>query len=127
MGSLSMLNAAQKCKTQSTPSQEIVNLTSDNFTKIIKGSHPVIINVYANWCSPCKALAPVFYELNKELGNRYQFVKMNADEQKSLTDHLNVSSYPTLIFFKNGKEIGRSVGACNKVQLTSMIENYLDK
>lgn len=109
---------------QSRPTSSIIYLNADNFHQILNNPLPIILDVYTDWCGPCKQLAPIFEELNKELGNRYLFVKLNADEQKNLSDHFNVRALPTLIFIKDGKELGRSSGFVNKSQLTSMIKSY---
>ncbi|MBS4167344.1 MULTISPECIES: thioredoxin [unclassified Neochlamydia] len=106
------------------PASSIVYLNADNFQQILSNPLPIILDVYTDWCGPCKQLAPIFEELNKELGNRYLFVKLNADQQKNLSDHFNIQALPTLIFIRDGKELGRSSGFVNKSQLASMIKSY---
>ena len=121
------LSAAAQSTAQENRMSEIVYLNSSNLQQVLNSSQPVIIDVYADWCGLCKKIAPIFQELHHELGNRYLFVKMNSDEQRALAERFNVRSLPTLLFIKDGKEVGRSSGFVNKSQLASMIQKYLGK
>lgn len=117
--SLTTVSAANTSQTG-----QITHLTTNNVDQYLNGSKPVIIDAYASWCGPCKKLAPIFQELNDEFGNHYSFVKINTDDQPSLSNRFNIKSLPTLIFIKDGHEVGRSVGYVNKMQITSMMKNY---
>lgn len=109
----------------SLSSAEITQLTDQNFKQIISGSKPVVLDVYTDWCGPCKQLAPVLKELNNEMGDRFIFAKMNAEQQSKLADHFKISAYPTIIFIKDGKEVGRIMGFFSKQALAKEIENRL--
>jgi thioredoxin len=122
---LSLLLAAS-CMTAPVLAGEVVQLTDKNFNEVVLSNPlPVIIDVYADWCGPCKRLAPIFEELNKELGGSYQFTKLNVDHESALSDRFHVTGMPTLIFLKNGKEVSRLVGLPGKDELRAKIKSDL--
>ena len=101
-------------------------LTSKNFEEeVSKSELPVVIDAFAEWCGPCKMIAPIFEELSKELSDKYKLVKLNVDEERDLAIQHNVSSIPTFIFIKEGKVIGRETGFMNKDALKEKIEDIL--
>jgi len=104
----------------------ITQVTSKNFSQIISSKKPVVIDVYADWCGPCKMFAPTFDEVQKE-ESQYDFAKLNGDEEESLRDQLKVEAYPTVIFFKDGKEVGRYEGLLSKEKFQEKLKNYLNK
>lgn len=106
---------------------DVLQLTDKNFNEVVNSSKPVVVDVYTDWCGPCKNLAPIFNELNNEIGNKYLFVKLNAEQQTKIADFFKISAYPTIIFIKNGKETGRIMGFRTKPALIKEIENYLSK
>ncbi|MEM4259739.1 MAG: thioredoxin [Candidatus Woesearchaeota archaeon] len=100
----------------------LVNLTSTNFEKEVIGSKkPVIIDAYAEWCGPCKLMAPLFEELSKEM-NEYKFLKFNTDEDEKLAAMFGIMSIPTLLIFNNGKEVDRITGFMPKMMLKENIK-----
>ena len=104
----------------------ITAITESNFEEEIKNSSkPVVLDVYAIWCGPCKQMGPIFEELDKEYGSVYSFAKLNVDEAREISIKLNVTSVPTFIFMKNNEVKGRVVGALSKEDLYEKIVDYL--
>jgi len=103
-----------------------IDLTTANFDKEVKQSSlPVVIDVFATWCGPCKMLAPVFEELSKEASDKYKFGKLNIDDERDLAIQFSVSSVPTLLFFKGGELVGKETGFMNKEALKAALEKHL--
>lgn len=98
-------------------------LTNENFKATIQESKPVIVDVYAVWCGPCQQVAPIFHELEKELGDKYTFAKLNVDEARELSIQLGITSVPTFLFFKGGALVGRETGYMSKEDFADLIQN----
>jgi len=95
-----------------------VDITSQNFEQEVKqADKPVIIDVHAPWCGPCQMMAPLFQELEKELGDTYKFVKLNVDEARDLSMQYGITSVPTFIFLKNGDVLAKETGYMSKDSL----------
>jgi thioredoxin 1 len=102
------------------------SITSQNFDQEVKQSKlPVIVDIYATWCGPCKMMAPLFEELSKELSESYKFVKVNIEEERDIAIQYNVSSIPTLLFFKNGTVLAKESGYMTKDALKAKIQSHL--
>jgi len=86
---------------------------------------PVLVDFWAEWCGPCKAIAPLLDEAAVEFGGKLTVVKLNADENPMTPQRLGVRSLPTLLIIKNGKVEGQKVGALRKADLTAFIESKL--
>ena len=100
----------------------VVNLNEKNFEEeVLKSDKVVLIDFWASWCGPCKMMSPVVDELAEELGDTVKVCKLNIDEEQSLALKYNVMSIPTFIAFKDGKEIGRTVGVQDKEELKSIL------
>jgi len=101
----------------------IVSITTENFEEeVVFSSLPVIIDVYAIWCGPCKQMTPLFEELSQELGEVYKWCKLDVDEAREVARNLGIQSLPTFLFFKDKKLIGREIGYLSKVALKAKIE-----
>ena len=95
-----------------------LNLNSENFEKeVLNSNEPVLVDFYADWCGPCKMMLPIIEELANELQGKGKVGKINVDENQDLALKYDVMSIPTLIIFKDGKEIKRFVGVRDKNEL----------
>ncbi len=100
-----------------------VQAKDDHLSKVINGATvPVIVDFYADWCGPCKMMAPVLDELAKERAGALLVVKVNSDLNPVSPQHYGVRGIPTLIVFKDGQEVGRQVGAAPKARLIALID-----
>lgn len=105
-----------------------ITLTSQNFDlEVIKSTKPVIVDVYASWCGPCKMMGPIFEGLSKELSSKYAFGKLNIDEEREIAVKYNISSIPAFLFIKNGQVVGKETGYMSKETLEGKIKNYFEK
>lgn len=99
-------------------------LTTQNYQNTLSGNRFVVVDVYTDWCGPCKALTPVFQSLSDELGSQYSFVKLNGESEPEIQRNLKITGYPTIIFMKDGSEAGRHVGGASKDQLRQLMNKY---
>lgn len=91
---------------------------SNNFEQeVLKSEKPVLVDFYADWCGPCQMMGPVIEEISEELDGKAKVGKINVDENPDVAVEYNVMSIPTLIIFKNGKEVKRYVGVTSKEEL----------
>ncbi|AWX14225.1 thioredoxin [Mergibacter septicus] len=92
---------------------------------VIKSDIPVLLDLWAPWCGPCRAIAPILDDLAEEFNGKVKIVKLNIDENQKTPASLGVRSIPTLIVFKDGKAVATQVGALPKAQLTAFIEKSI--
>ena len=101
----------------------IINVTDDQFESAVLGSDtPVIVDFWAPWCGPCKAIAPVLEELAKEYDGKVTIAKINVNDNPQTPTKFGVRGIPTLIMFKGGEAVDQVVGAVPKSQLVAMID-----
>ncbi|MCX8103744.1 MAG: thioredoxin [Candidatus Bipolaricaulota bacterium] len=104
----------------------VMYVSDSTFTKeVLQSSQPVLVDFYADWCGPCRAIAPIVEEIAHELSNRLKVVKLDVDQNQEIAMQYGVQSIPTLLLFKNGKEIERLIGYMSKSKLLSKIEPHL--
>ena len=105
---------------------QIVTLSDATFDETIQGTDkPVLVDFWAEWCGPCKMIAPVLEELATEQGDKLQIAKLNVDDNPNAAMRFNVMSIPTLIVFKGGEVAKRLVGAKGKGQLLQDLAEYV--
>jgi thioredoxin 1 len=103
-----------------------LHLDSKNFdAEVNKSSLPVLVDFWAEWCGPCKMIAPVIDQLSTELEGKMKVGKVNVDEESDLAGQFNVMSIPTLLVFKNGQAVDQIVGAMPKDRLLAKLNPYL--
>lgn len=93
--------------------------------EVVKSATPVLVDFFATWCGPCKAVAPVLDEIGKELAGKLKVVKVDIDNSGEVTASFGITSVPTLVLVKGGKEVGRILGAAPKRELMSKIQPLL--
>ena len=114
-----------KCK-QSLLDNKPVELTNANFDEVVVNSDiPVIIDFWAPWCGPCKMMAPVFEKTAQNFPLKTLFAKVNTEDEQALGARFGIRSIPTLIVFKNGKELERISGALDATSLSSLVSKHL--
>ena len=101
----------------------MLEITSDNFDKeVLKSNKLVLVDFWAPWCVPCKALAPTIEKLAGELGGKVSISKCNVDDNPELATDLSVLNIPTIIMFKGGEEVDRMTGVSSKAAIESKVQ-----
>lgn len=104
----------------------VASITDDNFHEMIKSSDKLIlVDFWAEWCSPCKSLAPALEDASNDLGEKIVVYKVNIDENPITPQRYSVRGIPTIIFFRNGEVVDRQVGVLPKSKLYEKIENVV--
>jgi len=93
--------------------------------EVINSNLLVLIDFWAEWCGPCKQVAPILDEINKEIGDKIKIVKINIDQNPNIPNKYGIQSIPTLIILKKGKIIATKVGSCPKSEIVSWIKTVL--
>jgi thioredoxin 1 len=108
-------------------SSELITHTSDaSFkTDVLEAGTPVLVDYWAEWCGPCKAIAPILDEVSKDYNGKLRVAKMNVDENRDVPAKFGIRGIPTLMLFKNGQLAATKVGALSKAQLTAFIDSHL--
>ena len=103
----------------------IKNLNAETFENEISGTVPVLVDFWAEWCAPCKALAPILDEVSDELAGKIVITKVNLDENQDLAMKYSIRSIPTLLLFKNGELLDMQVGLPSKSDLVNWISSKI--
>ncbi len=110
--------------TSSTHSVE--SISDQDFQKVVlEADKPVVVDFWAPWCGPCRMVSPIVEELSNDYGEKVRFAKMNTDDNETTSTQFGIWSIPTLIIFKDGKEVNRLVGFAPKEQLKRQIDRSL--
>lgn len=100
----------------------VEHINDDQFEAVVlKATGPVLVDFWAEWCGPCKMIAPVLDQLAQEFDGKVKIVKVNVDENPQYAAQYKVRGIPTLLLFKNGEIVKTQVGAANKVQISQVI------
>ncbi len=102
-----------------------LEFTDSNLKDYLAGDKPVVVDFWAEWCGPCRMIAPVVEELAKEYEGKVAIGKMNVDENTDTPDEYGIRSIPTLLFFKNGQLVDKMVGAAQKAVLEEKVKALL--
>jgi len=107
-------------------SEQIVHVTDDNFeAEVLKSDLPVLVDYWAEWCGPCKMIAPVLDEITGEYEGKIKVAKLNIDENPNTPPRYGIRGIPTLMLFKDGEVEATKVGAVSKSQLIAFIDSNL--
>ena len=112
--------------TKNKMSENIVHVTDTTFEEeVLKSEMPVMVDYWAEWCGPCRAIAPVLEEIAEEYNGKLIVAKMDVDQNQSTPQKYAVRGIPTLMIFKNGNVIGTKVGQASKSQLSAFIDSTI--
>jgi thioredoxin 1 len=107
-------------------SDKIKHVSDDTFEQdVLKSDKPVLVDYWAEWCGPCKMIAPILDEVAGSYGEKLQVAKMNVDENREIPAKFGIRGIPTLMLFKNGELAATKVGAMSKAQLTAFLDQQL--
>ena len=114
-----------KCK-ESLLNNKPIDLNSQNFDEVLVNTEiPVIVDFWASWCGPCKMFAPIFNEVSKKYPLKATFGKVNTEVEQVLASKYMIKSIPTLVIFKNGKEVKRISGALDPLRLSNLVNEFI--
>ena len=107
-------------------SELIQHVTDDTFEpEVLKSDLPVLVDYWAEWCGPCKAIAPILEEVAKQYSGKLKIAKIDVDANTEVPKKFNIRGIPTLMIFKNGNMEAMKVGALSKSQLTAFIDSHI--
>ena len=104
----------------------VTEVNSENFDQKIKNSEVAIVDIWAEWCGPCKQLSPIIDEVSSELGDKVLVGKMDADANLDFVKTLNVRNIPTILYYKNGEVVERTNGLKTKNEILSIVNKLLE-
>jgi len=105
-------------------SENIIQATDANFEEITQSDVPVLVDYWAEWCGPCRMIAPVLEEVAEELKDSVKIAKLNIEENRETATKMAIRSIPTLMVFKNGEVVDQHVGAVSKGQLVDFLQKH---
>jgi thioredoxin 1 len=106
--------------------EDIIYVTDDTFeTEVLNSAHPVLVDYWAEWCGPCKMIAPILDEIAAEYNGKIRVAKLNIDDNPQTPPKYGIRGIPTLMLFKNGNVEATKVGAVSKSQLTAFIDSNI--
>lgn len=96
-----------------------------SFGTIIHSEIPVLVDFFADWCGPCKMLAPILKQVKEELNDKVKIIKIDVDKNQVLSTKFQVRGVPTMILFKNGKQLWRQSGVLQKEQILNVVKSHM--
>ena len=99
--------------------------TNTNFDSLLQDDKLVVVDFWATWCGPCRMISPILDEAEMEMGDKFTLVKVNVDDAEEIAARFRIMSIPTLLFFKNGQVVDKTVGAMPKAMLRDKINANL--
>jgi thioredoxin len=109
-----------------TDNNSITHVTTKSWdAEVLKSELPVFVDFWAEWCGPCRMVGPAVEQIGRIMAGKVKVAKLNVDENQEIATKYEVQSIPSLILFKGGKEIGRTIGAAQKESYVKFIENTL--
>lgn len=118
------LKAELECKGGKKMGEGVTEIKDDTFEDFIKKHKVVVVDCWAPWCGPCRAIAPKIEELSKEMAGKVSFGKLNTDENEVVPSKYEITAIPTLLVFKNGKMVEKIVGAGSKEMMKMKFEKW---
>jgi thioredoxin 1 len=107
-------------------SEFVKEVSDSSFEKdVLESGKPVLVDFWAQWCTPCRMIAPIVESVAQQYGETASVVKLNVDDNPTTAQRYGIKGIPTLILFREGKEVERVVGATSKESITRMIEKYI--
>ena len=107
-------------------SQNVKEYSADDFkSEVVESDAPVLVDFWAEWCGPCKVIAPVVEELANDYEGKIKFGKVNVDDHNMVASEYGVRSIPTLLIFKNGAVVNQIVGAVPKEKITAILDTVI--
>ena len=103
---------------------KIITMAKGNFKTIINQEKPVLVDFFATWCGPCKAVAPILEQVSKQLGSKTKIIKIDIDKNPQIAQQLGIRSVPTLILYKEGKIVWRQSGVVPANAIVQEINKY---
>ena len=99
--------------------------SSEFKSSVLESDQPVVVDFYATWCGPCKAVSPIIEALSQSYDGKVKFVKIDIDDANDVAANCNITGVPTLVLYKDGQEVGRKVGALPKPAMESWIKGSI--
>lgn len=99
----------------------------ETFNDIINSGQPVLVDFFATWCGPCKAMSPIVDSLGKELQGKARVIKIDIDKNQAVANHFRIQSVPTFMIFKKGEIVWRNSGGMDKISLANQVNGFIDK